>query len=143
MDTQCIKCHQGKGYVFKSSDEYINYLFNTKAEGYIEYHTNQNAVAIHRAHREGLIKRLPKWIYTRENFEKIIKDLYNKGIVSKNDLSFKYLSDVKLLIQKYDVGMTDVYTILFGEEFYCESWKYPSFSFGLIKLTPAFDSDML
>jgi hypothetical protein len=111
---------------------------NNNAEEYIEFHLNQDALEMYSGYMKRDIKRLPKWIYTVENFTVIIRDLFAKGIVTESDMTTNLLQDeLKLKYRNYGIDtIGQVYKILFGDDFYYKNWKYPSFSFGSIKLTP-------
>lgn len=138
MDTQCIRCKQSKSYKFKSNDDYFNYLMKNDAEEYIEFHLNQDGLEMYNGYLKRDFKRLPKWIYTMENFTLIIKDLYTRGIVSKNNLNHELLQNkLRLDYLKYGaLKIADVYRILFGDNFFYENWKYPSFTLGSQDITP-------
>jgi len=138
MDTQCIRCRQGKNYKFKSNDDYFNYLVRNDAEEYIEFHLKQDVLGMYIGYLKKDFKRLPKWMYTMENFTLIIKDLHARKAVNESNLNHELLQNkLRLDYLKYGVSkIDDVYRILFGDNFFYENWKYPSYTIGSQSITP-------
>lgn len=130
-------CHvcSGKKSVFKHYDNELYYLrkrekelYDAMKDGYI--------IPIYEAYLKGEIKRLPDSFQNKETLLQIIKYLYDKGDLTIHNLTIKTLKNEFGLnsISSY-LSAHDIYTYLFGKDYYYYPWKYPKFSFREIKLT--------
>jgi hypothetical protein len=103
-------------------------LYNAMKEGYV--------IPVYEAYLKGEIKRLPDSFQNKETLLQIVKYLYDKGDLTIHNLTIKTLKNKFGLnsISAY-LSTHDIYTYLFGEDYYYYPWKYPKFSFREIKLT--------
>jgi hypothetical protein len=130
----CRVCNKANDY-FTHPDNYKNMLIK-QDEDLFDALNNDYLPKIFEAYRKGIIKRLPDCYENRESYEKIIIHLFKDGEITKDNLTSTYLIKQCGLkgLNKY-LTIYQVYSLLYGEDFYLYSWKYPKFSFRVIKLT--------
>jgi hypothetical protein len=130
----CNVC-SGRSTVFRHYDnELYNLrkkemeLFQAMKDGYV--------IPVYEAYLKGDLKRLPDSCRNKETFLQIIKHLYDKGDLTVHNLTITTLINKFKLngISSY-LSIHEIYTYLFGEDYYYYPWKYPKFRYDEIELT--------
>lgn len=133
--TKVCKLCTGKIEYFAHQDEDKNKLIKNEFE-LCEALSNDDIMTIYDSYRDGKLKQLPHCYQNKESFLRIIKSLYERGDLNSRNLFMSYITkQLKLLNASVYLTITEIYTELFGEDFYYFVWKYPKFSFREIKLT--------
>lgn len=130
----CRVC-TGKVNIFTHQDTDKNKMMKQEVDLYKSM-ANDQIMNIYDAYRNKKINRLPDCYENKESYLRIVKDLYDKETIDKNNLTMDFLiNDCNLKgIQKY-LSIEDIYVYLFGNNFYLYSYKFPHFKFRNIKLT--------
>lgn len=130
----CKICDKGQEY-FTHPNVDKNKLRKQSEELY-EAMNDDYLPKIYEAYRNGELKRLPEAYGNKESYERIIRDLFDKGEINESNLNQSYLINECRLkgISNY-FSIEEIYSMLYGDDFYLYPWKYPKFSFRKIKLT--------
>ena len=130
----CVVC-MGKSDIFKHPDK-EKYNLRKQEIKYYKAMKEDNLLVIYEGYLEGKLKHLPDCYQNKKSYLKIIEYLYNKNKLNKSNLTSKVLiNEFKLNRLTKIVSMHEIYTYLFGEDYYFYPWKYPKFSYKEIKLT--------
>lgn len=130
----CNVC-SGRVEIFKHYNEDLYELRKKEKELY-EAMKNGYIIPIYEAYLKREIEKLPDSFRNRETLLKIIKHLYDKGDLTVHNLTITTLyKQFRLTPISSYLTMHEIYTYLFGENYYYYSWKYPKFTFRGIKLT--------
>ena len=130
----CKVC-SGKYSQFTSSDVDAQMLKKESEELYIAY-VNDYIIPIFEAYRQGKIKHMPECYINKDDYLKLIKYMYDKGEIKNDEITLKILKE-KTQLNKLGnlLAIDDVYTFLFGEDFYLYPFRYQKYAFRKIKLT--------
>ena len=131
--TKICKVCSGKYELFAHQNVDILLL---KKQDLFEFNREESLFEIYDAYRNKKLTRLPNYYENKESYEMIIKELYKRGELTEYNLTYDYISKKCRLsgISRY-MDIVDIYKLLFGEDFYLYTWKYPKFIFKSLKLT--------
>jgi hypothetical protein len=133
--TKICRVCSGKYEFFTHQDNNKNHLRKQQVDLYRAM-TEDQIMKIYYAYIDGKIKRLPDCYENKESYLRIVKELFKENVINKNNLTLKYLiNECKLKGISVYFSIEQIYSELFGNEFYLYTWKYPKFSFRVIKLT--------
>ncbi len=78
---------------------------------------------------------IPEEIVNKEDYLVIIKHLYENKIITEDNLTYELLKTNRLNGIKEMFKLYEIYSYLFGKDFYLYYWKYKHFRFGDIEIT--------
>lgn len=101
---------------------------------YNAYRAN-DLIKIFEAYRSGSIKYLPESYENRDDYLKLIKYLFSKGELNSDNVSIdkvRELSNLRKLNKM--VNLHDIYSHIFGKDYFLYPWRYKNFKFTTVKL---------
>jgi hypothetical protein len=131
----CYRClDNGKG--FKHPNEVIKAVVKDVGEEYFVAVKEGQLLTLYEKYLNGELRFLPDCYHNKEDYIKIIDWLYENKYITENNLSSKVLCTEFKLIRLLDyMTIHQVYTHLYGDDYYLYPWKYPQFRFNEVKLT--------
>lgn len=97
---------------------------------------NNSIIPIFEAYRKRKIKNFPECYVNKDDYLKIIKYIYDKGELGKDNITFGVIKEITKLNRLTNcLSIDDIYRHLFGEQFYLYPYRYQKYAFREIKLT--------
>ncbi len=120
---------------FRHYDEDKEKLIKKDKNLYEDFVAN-NVSSVYEAYYNGKLNKLPKAYRNKDSYKEILLHLYNSGKINENNLTSKYLiKELKLKSLYSYFSIHEVYSLIFGDDFFLYKWKYPKYTFSEVKLT--------
>lgn len=132
----CKVCN-GTVSVFAHIDLTANKIMREGGKALYDAYKDNKITEIYEAYRNGKLRNLPDCYKNKDDYLKLIKYLYDEGELDKDNLNYGVVLDhFKLRNVKEFLNLHEIYTHLFGEDYYLYPWRYKKFNYGdCIELT--------
>jgi hypothetical protein len=134
--TKVCKVCTGKVEKFSHLDNTINYLVKKGSSDLYNAYTEGEFIPIVESMINGDIKRIPERFQNKEDYLKAVCYLIDQDLIRTDELSIKNIyNTIKLPNLSSIISMHDIYTHIYGNEYYLYPWKYKGSIFKEVKLT--------
>jgi hypothetical protein len=142
IDTICRDCYpwdhnRQRTDMIKRNDDELNKIYKKYGEDLYKAFKEDNLEKVYRKYLNDELKHLPDCYQNKDDYLRIIKWLYENKYINVNNIGTKILiNDCKLKNLTKLLTMHEIFSFLFGENYFYYPWKYPTMQFKSdIKLT--------